>query len=170
MIFTLKDLQTGETCKVSSYQGLLSDNDEFQMIDCDVSDDVDELFGKYTSPDYWINLFNDDGLSAVNCALKYVDEVAEIGFSESLQNIFTAYGASEGEFVRAALNEQITEIDSDLGIIAENKLADSDASIINNRPYVLFFDYEGYAKWLLDREIEDRKVIKVNNHYYRVDN
>lgn len=60
------------------------------------------------------------------------------------------------------------ELADDPGVYAEEECAETDAQMINEYPYNMFFDFEEFGEWLLQSEINQGLLFKVDGNYYEI--
>lgn len=93
------------------------------------------------------------------------------GLYDPIEDVFNESGLNESEFVDAVQANCVyyNELANDPGAYAEEECAETDAQIINEYPYNMFFDFEEFGKWLLESEINQGILIKVNGNIYEID-
>lgn len=171
MIFKVQDLQNGE---VRNTDVMLEDEltpDEVRLIGVDMSDE-DCLFGKYLDAGYWNEVFENEGLDGVQKQLKMLEDLPNKidKLSDSIEDVFNESGLNESEFVDAVQSNCVyhNELADDPGAYAEEECANTDAQMINEYPYNMFFDFEKFGEWLLQSETNQGILFEVNGNYYGI--
>lgn len=132
MILKVQDMQSGEIENISvmGESDISPDNSRLVGV---LTSDEDCLFGKYLDAGYWNELFENEGLDAVQSNCVWHNELAD-----------------------------------DPGAYAEEECAETDAQMINEYPYNMFFDYEKFGEWLLQNETNQGILFEVNGNYYGI--
>lgn len=172
MIFKVQDLQNGE---VRNTDVMLEDEltpDEVRLIGVDMSDE-DCLFGKYLDAGYWNELFENEGLDGVQKQLKMLEDLPNKidKLSDSIEDVFNEINLSESEFIDRVQSGCVwcNTLTDDPGAYAEEECAETDAQIINEFPYNMFFEYENFGEWLIQNDINQGILVEVNGNYYEID-
>lgn len=155
MILKVQNLQSGEVENVSVMVRSEISPDDSRLVGVDTSDE-DCLFGKYLDAEYWNELFENEGLDGVQKQLKTLQELPDKieGLCDPIEDVFNESGLNESEFVDAVQSNCVyhNELADDPGAYAEEECANTDAQMINEYPYNMFFDFEKFGEWLLQSE------------------
>ena len=172
MILKVQDLQNGE---IRNVDVMIEDEltpDEVRVIGVDLSDE-DCLFGKYLDAGYWNELFENEGLDGVQKQLKMLEDLSNKidKLSDSIEDVFNESNLSESEFIERVQGGFVwcNTLADDPGAYAEEECAETDAQIINEYPYNMFFGYEDFGEWLIQNDINNGIMIEVNGNFYNID-
>lgn len=171
MILKVQDMQSGEIENISvmGESNISPDNSRLVGV---LTSDEDCLFGKYLDAGYWNELFENEGLDGVQKQLRTLQELPDKieGLCDPIEDVFKESGLNESEFVDAVQSNCVwhNELADDPGAYAEEECAETDAQMINEYPYNMFFDYEKFGEWLLQNETNQGILFEVNGNYYGI--
>lgn len=171
MIFKVQDLQNGE---IRNVDVMIEDEltpDEVRVIGVDLSDE-DCLFGHYLDDGYWITLFENEGLDGVQKQLKVLEDLPNKidKLSDSIEDVFNESNLSESEFIDRVQSGCVwcNTLADDPGAYAEERCAETDAQMINEYPYNMFFDYDEFGEWLIQNDVNQGFMMEVNGNFYNI--
>lgn len=172
MILKVQNMQSGEVENVSVMGGSEISPDDSRLVGVDMSDE-DCLFGHYLDDGYWITAFENEGLDGVQKRLRTLQELPDKieGLCDPIEDVFNESNLSEPEFVTLVQGNGVrrNELADDPGAYAEEECAETDAQIINEFPYNMFFEYEDFGEWLIQNDINQGILVEVNGSYYEID-
>lgn len=172
MILKVQDMQSGEIENISvmGESDISPDNSRLVGV---LTSDEDCLFGKYLDAGYWNELFENEGLDGVQKQLRTLQELPDKieGLCDPIEDVFNESNLSEPEFVTLVQGNGLrrNELADDPGAYAEEECAETDAQIINEFPYNMFFEYEDFGEWLIQNDINQGILVEVNGNYYEID-
>lgn len=166
-----EDNETLEILDVLSFTGDISD--DAKVIFVDMSDDEEYLFGHFLDDGYWIQCFEEEGITGVQKKLSRLQLLPSLidGLADSMESIFNEYPYDEMNFVKNCESDGIyrNELAEHPAAYAKEELFEVGLDGVNEEPFTQFIDYEGLGEELIENLICQQGGINVNGHFYQID-